>query len=61
MTAKPFIRLAKREAEVLPVKHQAGLSSLVCIIDPQKFKNNVLAPGDMAHYFGLPTILPTRF
>ena len=55
--AKPYVRLDKSEAAVLLVDHQAGLLSLVRDIDPDKFKNNVLALGDMAKYFGLPTIL----
>lgn len=53
--AKPYVRLDKSEAAVLLVDHQAGLLSLVRDIDPDKFKNNVLALGDMAKYFGLPT------
>ena len=59
--AKPYVRLDKNEAAVLLVDHQAGLLSLVRDIDPDKFKNNVLALGDMAKYFGLPTILTTSF
>lgn len=59
--AKPYVRLDKSEAAVLLVDHQAGLLSLVRDIDPDKFKNNVLALGDMAKYFGLPTILTTSF
>jgi nicotinamidase-related amidase len=43
------------------VDHQAGLLSLVRDIDPDKFKNNVLALGDLARYFKLPTILTTSF
>src|SRR3546814_19695337 len=43
------------------VYHQAGLLSLVRDIDPDKFKNNVLALADLAKYFKLPTILTTRF
>jgi len=46
---------------VLLVDHQAGLLSLVRDIDPDKFKNNVLALADAARYFGLPTILTTSF
>ena len=38
----------------------AGLLSLVRDIDPDKFKNNVLALADLAKYFKLPTILTTR-
>lgn len=30
-------------------------------IEPDKFKNNVLALGDLAKYFNLPTILTTSF
>lgn len=43
------------------VDHQAGLLSLVRDIDPDRFKNNVLALGDLAKYFNLPTILTTSF
>lgn len=39
----------------------AGLLSLVRDIEPDKFKNNVLALGDTAKYFNLPTILTTSF
>jgi len=58
---KPYIRLDKRNAAVLLVDHQAGLLSLVRDIDPDKFKNNVLALADLAKYFKLPTILTTSF
>ncbi len=46
---------------MLLVDHQTGLLSLVRDIDPDKFKNNVLATADLAKYFGLPTILTTSF
>ncbi|CAN7405162.1 hydrolase [Bosea sp. LjRoot90] len=58
---KPYIRLDKDKAAVLLVDHQAGLLSLVRDIDPDKFKNNVLALADLAKYFKLPTILTTSF
>lgn len=58
---KPYIRLNKSDAAVLLVDHQTGLLSLVRDIDPDKFKNNVLALGDLAKYFNLPTILTTSF
>lgn len=38
-----------------------GLLSLVRDIEPDGFKNNVLALADLAKYFKLPTILATRF
>lgn len=44
--AKPYVRLDKNDAAVLLVDHQTGLLSLVRDIDPDKFKNNVLALGD---------------
>jgi len=56
-----YNRLDKDNAVVLLVDHQAGLLSLVRDIDPDKFKNNVLALADMATYFKLPTILTTSF
>jgi len=56
-----YKRLDKNNAAVLLVDHQAGLLSLVRDIDPDKFKNNVLALGDLAKYFKLPTILTTSF
>ncbi|MBZ0334019.1 putative hydrolase YcaC [Marinobacter sp. JH2] len=59
--SKPYVRLDKNDAAVLLVDHQTGLLSLVRDIDPDKFKNNVLAMGDLAQYFGLPTILTTSF
>jgi nicotinamidase-related amidase len=57
----PYKRLDKNDAAVLLVDHQAGLLSLVRDIDPDKFKNNVLALADLAKYFKLPTILTTSF
>ncbi|MDQ7727846.1 isochorismate family cysteine hydrolase YcaC [Halomonas sp. SpR8] len=59
--AKPYVRLDKDNAAVLLVDHQTGLLSLVRDIDPDRFKNNVLALADLAKYFGLPTILTTSF
>jgi nicotinamidase-related amidase len=61
MSKKPYVRLDKDNAAVLLVDHQTGLLSLVRDIDPDKFKNNVLALADMAEYFKLPTILTTSF
>ncbi|AVJ17438.1 isochorismate family cysteine hydrolase YcaC [Serratia rhizosphaerae] len=58
---KPYVRLDKDQAAVLLVDHQTGLLSLVRDIDPDKFKNNVLALADLASYFKLPTILTTSF
>ncbi len=58
---KPYVRLDKNEAAVLLVDHQTGLLSLVRDIDPDKFKNNVLAVANLAKYFKLPTILTTSF
>ncbi|PKM29880.1 MAG: hydrolase [Gammaproteobacteria bacterium HGW-Gammaproteobacteria-11] len=59
--SKPYVRLDKNDAAVLLVDHQTGLLSLVRDIDPDRFKNNVLALADLAKYFGLPTILTTSF
>ena len=59
--SKPYIRLDKTQAAVLLVDHQAGLLSLVRDIEPDKFKNNVLALADLAKYFKLPTVLTTSF
>lgn len=56
-----YNRLNKDDAAVLLVDHQAGLLSLVRDIDPDRFKNNVLALADIATYFQLPTILTTSF
>ncbi|AMB79909.1 MULTISPECIES: isochorismate family cysteine hydrolase YcaC [Pseudomonas] len=56
-----YKRLDKDQAAVLLVDHQTGLLSLVRDIDPDKFKNNVLALADLAKYFNLPTILTTSF
>ena len=61
MSNKPYVRLDKDNAAVLLVDHQTGLLSLVRDIDPDKFKNNVLALSDLASYFKLPTILTTSF
>lgn len=38
-----------------------GCYLLVRDIEPDKFKNNVLALADLAKYFKLPTILTTSF
>lgn len=59
--AKPYVRLDKDNSAVLLVDHQTGLLSLVRDIDPDKFKNNVLALAAAAKYFNLPTILTTSF
>lgn len=59
--ATPYKRLDKSQAAVLLVDHQAGLLSLVRDIEPDKFKNNVLALADLAKYFNLPTVLTTSF
>jgi len=56
-----YNRLQKDNAAVLLVDHQAGLLSLVRDIEPDRFKNNVLALADLARYFELPTILTTSF
>ena len=58
---KPYSRLDRHNATVLLVDHQCGLLSLVRDIDPDRFKNNVLALADSAKYFNLPTILTTSF
>jgi nicotinamidase-related amidase len=58
---KPYVRLDRDNAAVLLVDHQTGLLSLVRDIDPDKFKNNVLALAEAAKYFNLPTILTTSF
>jgi len=56
---KPYVRLDKKDAAVLLVDHQTGLMSLVRDIEPDMFKNNVLALANLARYFKLPTILTT--
>lgn len=56
-----YQKLDKENAVVLLVDHQAGLSSLVRDIDPDKFKNNTLALSALSKYFNLPTILTTSF
>jgi len=56
-----YHRLDKNNAAVLLVDHQSGLLSLVRDIEPDTFKNNVLALADLARYFKLPTILTTSF
>lgn len=48
--SKPYHRLDKSNAAVLLVDHQSGLLSLVRDIEPDKFKNNVLALADLASY-----------
>ena len=61
MTTKTYRKLNKDDAVMLLVDHQAGLLSLVRDIDPDRFRNNVLATADLAKYFRLPTILTTSF
>lgn len=56
-----YTRLNKDDAAVLLVDHQTGLLSLVRDIQPDMFKNNVLALAALAEYFKLPTILTTSF
>ncbi|MBE7728627.1 isochorismate family cysteine hydrolase YcaC [Komagataeibacter sp. FXV3] len=58
---RPYVRLDRDNVTVLLVDHQTGLLSLVRDIDPDRFRNNVLALADMARYFRLPTILTTSF
>ncbi|PKM22710.1 MAG: hydrolase [Gammaproteobacteria bacterium HGW-Gammaproteobacteria-14] len=59
--SNPYVRLDKNNTAVLLVDHQTGLLSLVRDIQPDTFKNNVLALADLAKYFNLPTILTTSF
>ena len=61
MSKFTYNRLNKDDAAVLLVDHQAGLLSLVRDIEPDAFKNNVLALADLAKFFNLPTILTTSF
>jgi len=61
MNHNPYVRLDRDNAVVLLVDHQAGLLSLVRDIEPDRFKNNVLALADTAKFFELPTILTTSF
>lgn len=56
-----YKRLAKDEAALVLVDHQAGLISLVQDFSPSEFKNNVLALAACGKYFKLPTILTTSF
>ena len=46
---------------MLLVDHQSGLTNLVQDFSPDDSKNNVLALGDAAKHFNLPTILTTSF
>ena len=55
---KPYVRLDKNDAAVLLVDHQAGLLSLVRDIEPDKFKNNVLALGSTYQLFLPPVLKP---
>jgi nicotinamidase-related amidase len=61
MDHPPYRRLDKDDAVVLLIDHQSGLISLVQDHSPSEFKNSVLALGDVAKFFGLPTILTTSF
>jgi nicotinamidase-related amidase len=48
---KPYVKLDRSNVAVLLVDHQAGLLSLVRDMDPDRFRNNVLALADLARYF----------
>ena len=56
-----YRRISKDDAVALFVDHQSGLISLVQDFSPAEFKNSVLALGDIAKYYQLPTILTTSF
>lgn len=56
-----YRRISKEDAVALFVDHQSGLVSLVQDLSPAEFKNNILAFGDIAKYYKLPTILTTSF
>ena len=56
-----YRRIDKEDAVALFVDHQSGLISLVQDFSPAEFKNSVLAFGDIAKYYNLPTILTTSF
>lgn len=60
-SAYQYRRLSKDDAAVLLVDHQSGLVSLVQDYSPSEFKNNILALGNLAKFFNLPTILTTSF
>lgn len=51
MNNKPYVRLDRDNAVVLLVDHQASLLSLVRDIEPDRFKNNVLALAEAAKFF----------
>ena len=56
-----YSRISRENAVALFIDHQSGLISLVQDISPAEFKNNVLAFGDIAKYYQLPTVLTTSF
>jgi nicotinamidase-related amidase len=56
-----YNRLDRDNAAVLLVDHQSGLCNIVQDFGAAEFRNNVLALGDLAAYFKLPTILTTSF
>lgn len=56
---KPYVRLDVNQAACLLVDHQAGLFALVQDFEPAEFRNNVLALGEIAKFFKLPTVLST--
>lgn len=58
---KLYVCFDKNDAAVLLVDYQAGLLFFVRDIELDKFKNNVLALGDLAKYFNLLTIFTTSF
>ena len=61
LMAPKYRRIDKNDAVALFVDHQSGLISLVGDFSPAEFKNSVLAFGDIAKYYNLPTILTTSF
>jgi len=60
-TSFKYTRLDKDQAVCLLVDHQSGLISLVQDFSPGEFKNSVLALGNVARFFDVPTILTTSF
>ncbi|KAF5309446.1 hypothetical protein D9619_012475 [Psilocybe cf. subviscida] len=55
----PFERIDKKNAVLLVVDHQVGLFQMVHDIQPDQYRNSVLAHAAIGKVFGLPVVLTT--
>lgn len=55
----PFERIDKNDVVLLIVDHQVGLFQMVHDIQPDQYRNNVLAHAAIGKVFGIPVVLTT--